>query len=188
MDMGYRNDWGRYNSPYGDAKGYGNGKGNGKGGYQNYGGKGAGYAPRPNFGGGPYNANNGGAGAPPQMLNEAEFSMGEMQSFGKVACLANNLSWFAEESNVQDPGNAAAYTNLLPKGPPPPEDCQVLVKKLEKVVDQAPGYGASAHGASSYGGKHGTGGGVVEPPKYKPVFTNGSNVDNGLPPGQNGAN
>eukprot|EP00973_Karenia_brevis_P051935 7214196-Karenia_brevis.AAC.1 len=58
--MGYKNDWGRHNSPYGDAKGLGNGKGNEKGGCQNYGGKGFRYVPpRPKFGGVPYNANYG---------------------------------------------------------------------------------------------------------------------------------
>eukprot|EP00973_Karenia_brevis_P064788 8999131-Karenia_brevis.AAC.1 len=59
--MGYRNDWGRHNSPYGDAKGFGNEKGDGKCGYQNYGGKGfCCVLPRPKFGGVPCNANNGG--------------------------------------------------------------------------------------------------------------------------------
>eukprot|EP00973_Karenia_brevis_P012176 1652397-Karenia_brevis.AAC.1 len=77
--------------------------------------------------------------------------MGEIQSFGKVASLANNLSWVAEGSNVQGPGDAAAFTNLTPKGPPPPEAYHALVGKLEEVVDNAPGYGASSHGASSYG-------------------------------------
>eukprot|EP00973_Karenia_brevis_P045949 6363104-Karenia_brevis.AAC.1 len=58
--MGYRNDWGRHNSPYGDAQGYGNGKDDGKAGYQNNGGKGVGYVPpRPKFGGVPCTKNDG---------------------------------------------------------------------------------------------------------------------------------
>eukprot|EP00973_Karenia_brevis_P063053 8765626-Karenia_brevis.AAC.1 len=51
--MGYRNAWGRYINPYGDARKCG--KGHEKGGYQNYGGSRSGYAPRPNVDDGPYN-------------------------------------------------------------------------------------------------------------------------------------
>eukprot|EP00973_Karenia_brevis_P062236 8657367-Karenia_brevis.AAC.1 len=82
-----------------------------------------------------------------------------------MASFANNLPKIAEGSNVHGPGDAAAGTNLPPKGPPPPEAYHGIVDKLEKVFDKAPGYGALSHDASSYGGKHGTGGGVVEPPK-----------------------
>eukprot|EP00973_Karenia_brevis_P017215 2364594-Karenia_brevis.AAC.1 len=71
------------------------------------------------------------------MLNQAESFMGEMQSFGRMASFANNLSKIAEGPNGQGPGDAAAGTNMPSKGPPPPEAYHDLVDKLEKVVVKA---------------------------------------------------